>query len=342
MVNVLNYISYLLIRFFMGAFAALPMSFGFAFARALGVAGYYLTPGRRKVALENLELALGAERSEEERERIAKEAFVNAVISAMEFIHCDRIMTEWKERFSFEGDELIDEMIQKKKGFFVFGGHLGAWMLIPIFPTRFLSENMPGNVVIRPQRNPYFDRHLRTIVEKWRGRMINTRGTGDLIEELVKKGEMVGFYMDQEARREQGVFVEFFGRPASSHVVPPYLAWKHDIPMFPYWMVREAPGRVKAVFKPPIKIVKTGNKDDDIRVSAQNMVKAVEDAIRLYPEQWFWVHRRWKRKVDGSDREERKEQRKRRKARSRLRRRGAYVTSKDVSAREAKEAGDRQ
>ncbi len=335
MANVLNYISYLLIRLFMATFAALPMSFGFAFAKALGVAGYYLLPGRRKIALENLELALGAERTEEERERIARESFINAAYSAMEMIHFERIIAEWKERFSFEGDELIDEMIRKKKGFFVFGGHLGAWMMLPIFPKRFI----PGNVVIRPQRNPYFDRYLRRLVEKWGGRMINTRGTGDLIEDLAKKGEMVGFYMDQESRREQGVFVDFFGRPASSHVVPPYLAWKHDIPMFPYWMPRETPGRVNVIFKPPVEFVKTGDKDNDIRVNTQRLAREVEDTIRRYPEQWFWVHRRWKRQMDGSDREERKKLKKRGKSK---RGRGAYVTSKDVSARESKQSGDKQ
>jgi KDO2-lipid IV(A) lauroyltransferase len=337
MEKALNYISYLITRAFMSLFAALPMSLGFAFMRALAKVGFYLIPGRRRVALENLKLAFGDEKTEEERVRIAKESLVNAAYSPMELIHCDRIMREWKERFTFEGDELIDERVQNKKGFFVFGGHLGAWMLIPIFPVRFLPGDALGNVVIRPQRNPYFDSYLRNLVKKWRGNMINTRGTGDIIEDLAKKGEMVGFYMDQEARREQGVFVDFFSHPACSHVVPAYLAWKHNIPMFPYWMVREAPGYVKAVFTKPIEIPDTGNKDEDIKVATQNMVRAVEDAIRLYPEQWFWVHRRWRRQEDGSDKKDKK---KRRVSRTALRRKGARISSIDVAARESERKGE--
>ncbi len=332
--KIFNYVTYLLIRLVMAVFTTLPLSVSFALVRSLAGVAYSLMPGRRKTALENLRIAFGESKSEEELERIAKESFVNAAYSPIELVNADKIISEWKERFTFEGDDLIDQAVRDGKGFFVFGGHLGCWTLIPIFPVRFLPEDQMGNVVIRPQRNPYFDNYLRGIVKKWRGNMINTRGTGALIEELAEKGEMVGFYMDQESRREQGVFVEFFGRPACTHVVPAYLAWKHKIPMFPYWMPRTEPGHSKVVFRPPIEIPQTGDKDEDLRIATQNMVKAVEDAIRLYPEQWFWVHRRWKRQADGSDKKKKK---KRLISRTGLRKKGVRISSEDIMARERME-----
>lgn len=318
--KVLNYLSYITLRLILGMFHFVPMRIGFGIGRILGEVAYRVFPERRRIALRNLEIAFGKEKSEEERKAILRKAFINAGYTVMEFIYMKKITDNWREHFEFEGAELLDECIKKKKSFFVFGGHLGAWMLIRVFPKRFSS----GNVVITRQRNPYIHRWIESLVRKSGGRMLPTRGAGKLIEELILKGEIVGFYLDQEAKKSQGVMVDFFGLPASSHVVPGYLAWKHRIPMFPYWMIRVRPGYVKAIFKPPVEFSYTGNKEYDIRAVTQKIVKEVENAIRAYPEQWFWVHNRWKRTLGEDKKKKRKKPKKHREER-------IYMTSKEIA-----------
>jgi len=330
-IKALNYLEYLFARGFFALGKILPMEPTFRFYRGVGIIAYYLFRGRRKIAMRNLEIAFGREKSLEERKRICKMAFINASYAVGEFMFFDRICTNWRKHFTFEGDEMIDECIRKKQGFFVFGGHLGGWMMIAMVPQRF---GVQGGVVIRPQRNPYIDRFLRNLVAKYNGIMINTRGTGKLIEKMILDGKLVGFYMDQESRRKQGIQVDFFGLPAWSHVVPGYLAWKHRIPMFPFWIIRKKPGYFHAIFRNPIEFTYSGDKEKDVREVTQRIVKEVECAIREYPEQWFWVHNRWRRTL-GEVKKEKKWRRK-------LIEKGEYITSAQVLKLMDEEIGERK
>jgi KDO2-lipid IV(A) lauroyltransferase len=332
MIRLLNYLAYLALRiaWFMGKF--LPMKPTFACAWLLGNLAYYILPGRRRIALKNLEIAFGKEKSEAERKRICRRSFVNLVYSGTEFLFMERIAKDWKNRFIFEGDQMIDDCIRRKQAFFVFGGHLGGWMMIAMVPQRF---GVSGGVVIRPQRNPYIDAFIRRLVAKAKGVMINTRGTGKQIEKMIMDGWLIGFYMDQESRRKMGIPVDFFGMPAYSHVVPGYLAWKHKIPMFPFWMPRIKPGYFKAIYRPSIEFTYSGDKEKDIRDVTQRIVKEVENTIREYPEQWLWAHNRWSRTLRGE--EERKEQKKKRK---KMIEDGVYLTSKQVLKMMDEEIGE--
>jgi len=293
----IDYLIFQLIMFFRWLAARLPEQAMYRVAYRLGRLSYYFLGSRRSLALSNLELALGDQTTPARRVEILRESLVHLAYTFVELMHMDKIMADWENRFEFEGDRAIDEAIGRKQGFFVFGGHLGGWTMIKSFALRF---RIPGNVIIRPQRNPYLDQWLRNYVafQGQGGRMIHTRGTGDLIERLIQNGEMVGMFMDQESRRAQGVFVRFFGQPANSLVVPAHLVRKHRIPMFPYWIPRTSPGHFKNIFLEPIPILDTGDSEADLKAMTQTIVSEVERAIRQYPEQWLWLHSRWKRRPE--------------------------------------------
>jgi len=329
----INYLVYLILRsfLFLGDFLAMKPTFGVVWL--IGNIGYYLAGSRRRLALENLKIAFGNEKSEKELRRICRRSFVNLAYSGAEFLFFKRITRNWQKHFTFEGAEQLEECIRNKQAFFVFGGHLGAWMLIAMVPKKF---GIRGGVVIRPQRNPYLHRFLENLVGEFGGVMINTRGTGKVIEQMIMNGELVGFYMDQSAKKEQGIPVDFFGLPAYSHVVPGYLAWKHKIPMFPYWMIRKKPGYIHAVYKPPVEFVYSGDKEEDIKEVTQRIVKEVEKAIRQYPEQWLWAHNRWKKSLGEKKKDEEKEKRKREK----LAEAGVYLTSYQVIKEMDQEIGE--
>jgi len=323
MYKLLNYSVYLVFRLFMALGMVLPMGPTFAFLRVMAHAAWHFLGPLRKLALRNLEIAFGKEKSPAERKRIAREALVNLFYSAGEFLFMSRLAKNWKEHFTFEGDDVIEDNIIHKRPFFCFGGHLGGWTNLMMMTERFKRHSIRGAAVMRPQRNPYIDRYLRELPLKYKnGSMfISPRGTGKVIEKFIMEGGVVGFYMDQESRRKQGIQVDFFGLPAYSHVVPGYLAWKHRLPMYPSWFIRKKPGHNHLVFRKPLEFVYTGDKEADIREVTQRIVKECEDTIRQYPEQWLWFHNRWKRTL-GED-QPKKDRKKKIKS-------GQYLTSSQL------------
>jgi Kdo2-lipid IVA lauroyltransferase/acyltransferase len=279
---------------------------------------------RRALMMYNLEIALGDTTTLEEREEIARKSFISMFYSFAELLHMEKLTANYKDYFEYEGIEIVQNLVKEGKGFFVFGGHFGAWLcpqaLIPIIP------DIPGlNVVAKPLRNPYMQELLEFMAKKMGGGVITTRGMGNLIVERVEQGHLVGLYMDQESRRKQGIFVNFFGRPASSHVVPGYLAWKNNIPMIPYWIVREKPGQIKVILREPLKYELTDDKDENNKIVAQAIADEVERTIREHPDQWLWAHNRWRRRPDGTKIEIFEKRKKSKK------RKGQYLSSKDLA-----------
>jgi Kdo2-lipid IVA lauroyltransferase/acyltransferase len=297
--KVLNYTVYAIIRVFLFLGRWMPMAPTYFYMRRLGALAYRLAWRRRAIMLHNLELALGDRTTPAERERIARESMISLFLSLGELLHMDQIYAHWEQCFQVEGAEHIRPLVEAKKGFFGLGAHLGGWMLpgaiYCIFP-----ELPWANLVARPIRNPYLQGLLEFVGKNFDGSIITTQGTGQQIVEAVERGELVGLYMDQESRRDMGVFVKFFGRDASSHVVPGYLAWKHHIPFIPVWHIRTGPGKFRIVFGEPIKYELTDDPDENNRRVAQAIASVLEDLIRQYPEQWLWAHNRWKRRPDGS------------------------------------------
>jgi len=323
--KIVNLMVYGMIRGFLLFARIIPMRFTFWWLGLAARLVYRLVPRRRALMLWNLELALGAETTPEERERIAKQSFINLFISVGELIHMDSIVARLDRQVEFEGDEIVEGLLKEGRGFFIFGGHFGGWMMPSLFPARFPGVEV--GMVARPLRNPYLQGLLEYLADKFGGRVITTRGTGREIVETVSRGGVVGLYMDQESRRDQGVFVKFFGREASSHVVPGHLAWKHEIPLVPYWIPRVKPGHFRVIFREPLKYELTDDPEENNRRVTQAIAGEVERTIRERPEQWLWAHNRWRRRADGT--QEETFARKKRRGRSKARKKGDYLSSVD-------------
>ncbi len=107
---------------------------------------------------------------------------------------------------------------------------------------------------------------------------------------------MVGILIDQREKRSQGVEVEFFGRKASTTPASAFFALKTGATVVPVYAIRLEGWRHRFVAEPPVELIKTGDKAEDIRVNTQRHTEVLESIVRRYPDQWFWVHRRWERK----------------------------------------------
>lgn len=330
-----DYIVYRIFLFFMFLGKVAPMEPFFAAAKPLAKIGLFFIPGYKKIALRNLEIAFGDKLTPADRERICQEALYHLVMSGIEFLFAKRIAVNWQKHFTFEGDEIIDRHVKNKEAHFVFGGHLGGWTMLEMLTRRWQPDGFKGATVMRKYPNPYIDKFLHDLAQSYGSEFLATSNTGKRLEQLIKQGAMVGFMMDQESRRGQGIQVDFFGLPAFSHVVPAYLAWKHHLPVYPFWYIRERPGHFHVIYRKPIEMSYTGNKEHDIRVITQNMTKELERTISEYPEQWLWFHNRWKRTI-GEDKKERKDRGKIKVDKSK------YMTSAQLIEQMEKEIGEKK
>jgi KDO2-lipid IV(A) lauroyltransferase len=248
-------------------------------------------PRLRKIAMHNLAMAM-PEMSETERRRIADEVFRSIGRVLFAFSRFPDITRENVSRWiSYDGFEHYEEAKRRGKGVLFATGHLGNWEL-SAYAHALLCE--PMHVIVRPLDNPLID----SLVERRRAlsgnHIIEKKDFARSILKALQQNEPVGILIDQNSSPEQGVFVDFFGIPACSGVSFAKLAAHTGatvIPGFAVWIESEKRYRLK--FYPPVEI--TG----DVREDTGRIQSAMERAIREYPGQWLWIHRRWKTRPPG-------------------------------------------
>ena len=178
------------------------------------------------------------------------------------------------------------------KGMLSVIGHFGNWELmtvsVPLVASRRCRVPAPGQ--------PGHGQPGRWGRTKNGNSLIPKGGSGKKIIRLLRENKTIGILSDQNVATNEGVFVDFFGRPACTSVGTAVLALQSGAPVLPVFMPRMPDGRYKLLFLPPVEITRTDDYESDLRVNTQRFAKVVEDMVRKYPEQWFWIHQRWKTK----------------------------------------------
>ena len=277
-------------------FQCVPLSIRKLFFKFLLMLYYHTAAKQRLIALHNLRCAF-PEKDMEELIRIAKGVYLNLAITAAEFFSMPSItrenLHEWVE---MEGLEHFEAGIAQGKGLLTIIAHFGNWELMPVTFPLFLKFPKPSYIVYRPLDSPVLDNmveHVRTIngnemIPKW--------GSGKRIMELLKENHSIAILSDQNVAAREGVFVDFFGRPACTGVGLAVLALRSGAPVLPMFMARQKSGKYKFILKPLVEISQTGDYERDLLENTQRFTKVVEDVVREYPDQWFWIHQRWKTK----------------------------------------------
>ncbi len=254
---------------------------------------YHAAAKHRLIALHNLRCAF-PEKDMEELIRIAKGVYRNLAITLAEFFRIPYItrqnLHEWIE---LEGLEHFEEGIAQGRGLLTIIAHFGNWELMPVTAPFFLK---PSYIVYRPLDSLVLDNmaeYVRTINGNV---MIKKGGSGKQIMELLKENHPIGILSDQNVAAREGVFVDFFGRPACTGVGLAVLALRSGAPVLPMFMARQKSGKYKFILKPLVKISRTGDYEQDLLENTQRFTKVIEDVVREYPDQWFWIHQRWKTK----------------------------------------------
>ena len=273
----------------------LPEGFALRLGRQLGNAWYYLDFEHRKVAIQNLRIAFGQEKSASEIRSIAKRTFQNLGMMAVEFFRIPRMDTEiFKRRVKMEGLAEALPLLEKKKGALLLIGHFGNWEMMG------LMSKVIGNpimVLAKPvKKNQWVDRFITQIRSASGLEVISTVNASRKVIRALSQNRVVGILIDQRAKRSEGVWADFFGRKAPTTPGLAVLAMKTGAPVLPVFMVRDGFQVHRLIVKEPLELIRTGDIKKDVEANTQLFNHTLESMIRQYPDQWFWVHRRWERK----------------------------------------------
>lgn len=219
--------------------------------------------------------------------KVYKHFVLNAVeMAGLRFFSDEQLL----ERIKAEGLEHLDEALKRKHGAIIVSGHFGLWELVP--PWLALQGYKP-NVVVRRQNNPYVDEWMEEM-RQMHGAETTDSGYGlRKILRSIKKGHILALMVDQD-NGKQGIFVHFFNQPASAPTGPAQLSLKTGAPIVPLFLFPDYSVKHRLLVLPPIYPENFSNDVQGQLKITQQYTAALEQQIRAHPEQWFWLHRRWK------------------------------------------------
>jgi Kdo2-lipid IVA lauroyltransferase/acyltransferase len=276
---------------------ALPRPMAHGAGILLGGAVYQLHRRLRKVGTRNLELAF-PEKSAKERRRILRGVYVSLGRLLGEACLFPHYTTKNASQVAvYQGYENFEAAEKRGKGVLFLTGHFGGWEVGSFFHS---LQGHPMKIVVRPLDNPYVD----ALVARYRGLHGNVMiGKDEFARGLLaamRNNETVGVLMDTNMTPPQGVFVNFFGIPActasgvarvalhtAAAVVPAFTIWDSVL------------RRYRVEFDPAVELVRTGDDEADAVTNTALFNKIIEGYVRRYPDQWLWVHRRWKTRPAG-------------------------------------------
>lgn len=281
----------------MRAMALLPRTLARAHGILIGWAVYLLLRRLRHVGRRNLEIAFPT-KSHRERGKILRGMYVSLGRLLAEFCLFPRYTRQNVSRVAvYQGFENFEQAEQLKKGVLLLTGHIGGWEIGSFVHSLY---GHPMNIVVRPLDNPYLNRMAEQFRSRFGNRLLPKQDFARGLLAAMHNGETVGILMDTNMTPPQGDFVPFFGVLACTATGLARVALKTGAAVVPAFTVWDGQlGKYRVQFEPAIKLVRTGDNDADVLANTALFNKAIEDIIRRYPDQWLWVHRRWKTRPLG-------------------------------------------
>jgi KDO2-lipid IV(A) lauroyltransferase len=280
-------IEYLLLKAFLDFFASRTPEARVKWGRLLGRVWYRIDGKHRRQAEENIARAFNLGHSD--AAAIARKNFEHIGLNAVEFAAFDRI-EDLAANVRLEGLEHLNRAVAGGKGLFILSGHYGNWELGAVI----ISRAVPLTAVVRPMKNALSDELINERRRMGGLRVIGHRNSTRPILKKIGDGEAVGILLDQNTSHREAVFAPFLGRPASVNSGLAILAARTGAPVLPVYMSREEDLRHRVTIGPPIELVRMADRREETGVNSARFTAALEAHVRAFPEQWFWVHGRWK------------------------------------------------
>lgn len=265
----------------------------------LGVAFYYVSSRYRNVAIDNLKAAYGDQMSEQQVRSTAKRVFRHFARGLFEFFYLTSLRPDQLDQLAdIEGEENARSVLSEGKGCITITAHYGNWELMA---RKMVLRGYKVNVIARDSDDPGMTGIGRKLRESGGYKVYDKDQPLIGAFRALKRNEILAILPDQND--STGIFVDFFGRPASTATGPAVLSLRSGAPLVPCFCARDSNGKYKVTIHPRIQFESTGDEQADVHELTALITAAIEQEIRLHPEQWLWLHDRWKRlrevKPDG-------------------------------------------
>lgn len=275
-----------------------PLSLSCRLGEKMGKIWFFLDRRHRLITLDNLHKAFGRQLSGDECLALARKTFAYFGRMLMECMALPYFTKENIRNYvDMTGLGYLAEAEEQGRGLLILLAHFANWELLAL---AFGYYGFPSTGVARPLDNPY----LNQLVDRYRtmsgNSIISKRGAVKETIQRLRREERVGILMDQNTHLKDGVFVDFFGSPASTTPILAALSMKMKTPVLPLFLIpREEGYGYHLEINKPVNLITTGHKENDLLLNTALFTKIIEEYIRKYPHCWFWMHRRWKTKPEA-------------------------------------------
>ena len=260
------------------------------------VIGFVFLGRKKKIALESLEIAFGKEKSDDEIKELLKTCFYNFGKGIVEIIYFMTHPQMIKDRVVIENKHYLDEALSCGRGVVAVSAHFGNF---PLMLLRLAQEGYPVNAIMRSARDEKIEKYFEAARIRLGLKAIYSHPRRKCVVNSIRalrNNEFLFILLDQHSGSGGSVFVDFFGTKAATATGPVVFAMRTESPILPIFIVRQKDDTHKIIIDKPFVLEKREDEKEMIQVNIARITNIIEQYIRQYPQEWSWMHRRWKGK----------------------------------------------
>ena len=293
-----SYLVYMIFRSFVLVVSYLPFRVNALLGRLIGKAYYCIDRSRRRFVRANIAVVFGGELDDRARDALGRRSCETLVMNILDLLKFDRIVNpeNFLQFIEIKGLSHLMKSVERGKGTVVVSGHFGN-----VFLLRYACylDIPPRSAVIRRLDNPYLERYIASILNGHDVTVIRPDGALKRMHQLLLQNTITVTLADQKAGGtprvgRHGIVVDFFGIPSQTHITAPLLARRSGASIITLFVIRKGPGSYRIEVNEPMKLAHTDDEKADLEQNTRSINRVFEHYIRKYPDQWFWLHRRWK------------------------------------------------
>jgi KDO2-lipid IV(A) lauroyltransferase len=261
--------------------------------RVLGMLMYGIDVRHRRIVRRNLKFVY-PEWPPERVKKVSKRVFQNLGITILEI--CQMICfsrDDILKKVKIRGEEHLLNAMQNNKGAILITAHLGNWEIVPLFWPLYFKT--PLTVVAKKIQKKIINRWIHGLRTRFGSKVIYKDVALPEMTRTLRNGKILAILIDQGIKSSLGVKIKFFNKFVTATPSASLLAMRCNSPALPGFCTRNVDGTFTINLEPPLLLKRTGDLSVDLRTNTQIMTDAVEKMVRKYPEQWFWVHKRWRK-----------------------------------------------
>lgn len=255
---------------------------------------------KKRIARENLNIAFGQEKTLCQREQILRQCFSNFGQGAVEMLYFMSHLKEMGNRVTYQGWEHFERALQSGRGIIVVTAHFGNF---PLMLFSLANKGYPVNIVMRPARDKVLEADLLRKRAQVNLRTIYAVPPKQCVLQCIRvlrEKEILFILSDQNFASKKGVFVDFFGKKAATGTGPAILSLRTDAIVLPMFIVRQEDDHHVVMIEEPVQMQKMATQQETLLSNTQRITQVIESYIRRYPQEWAWMHNRWKTKEPGA------------------------------------------